>query len=1038
MSGPGLLALLEYARFHGVACDHLASRSMDHGYHLACHSINHDDLLDKALDIYLQDPAGETRLSFEDALGRTRLQHEKLDIPGAGALFLGSVIQEASSRVSGSTPSFNEALPDIHRVRNLKIERPILATDHDLDMSKLRERTCLDNMDVDLPLEIVDENNDEGFQFPSYFRARPAQVIESLNSEKLDCTREVLLFIQEIRQMSRPSPGDHWENTLEETPAVKEKQVEPLSPPLLARELSPSPFVPSPGCMEIDMLSEPETPSMPEHNEVEQRLVEDVRLSPMDEMVSWEVGEACSGTGAGHLDDSISASASLASGMTAPRETRISLGLKSKLEGPITPPISAEKRRIQADAETASDILESIDISKWPTTDSTEPILSKELNDSLIKIANAAMRKLESKLVQERVHDIDVAMKCVVPRIGSPMIVPPWDPISTLSNRGNSKSHGNVSSLIQELKDGHILEYNFPSDNSNFSNIQWTIFSPSFSNLEVNEQIAEDNGFLSFLPSGAESELSCVEEDLLDKPTKSLLTEAWDNGSDSWLLPLDDHQTATQADNLTPQPKPCVKISSKRKRHNFEAQKARSKIDDSANIGHPTKSAPGSRPPGLSVPNSRFSALDSLSTFLQIRGKKAKRPRIGIYPYFSKPVVPNPMESPMVHEESITNSTAKPMSSHNTQNPPISTLLLPSPDISPPSGTLTLFVSEALLQTHRHLVRSLENLSPPCILIFRNYASNPATSTQEKPSRTGLVSPIGPFMTQSTDPLGHEADLIVSPTVGIILTTTQAIGQRYLPGHGSHSSSLHENISSPLHERIYNVSLRYEEVYVLIGHHMEPSPTPRPNSDGSSIPIDKRTFHSVQSLIEFSSSLSGCATVTPLLIPSRSESVLSWVLALANKHYVSTPWSHGLERAAGENHPELSATKRVPQPAQITQVRAPADDPTVWELFLRYAGLNPFAANIIIMQPTAHASDVTPLTYPTAAESATDVPKSDMVQSSQDNLSQFVAMHPRERRRQFVPVLGERTLARVELQLDGQWESSILMSDSRPSTAWIQ
>ena len=231
------------------------------------------------------------------------------------------------------------------------------------------------------------------------------------------------------------------------------------------------------------------------------------------------------------------------------------------------------------------------------------------------------------------------------------------------------------------------------------------------------------------------------------------------------------------------------------------------------------------------------------------------------------------------------------------------------------------------------------------------------------------------------------------------------------------------------------MSIRYEEVYVLICHHTEASSASDAKAEGSRIPIDQKILDSVRSLIVFCASLNHYVTVTPLLIPSLPESVLKWVLALANKYYVTTPWSNEPKLAPSNGCATLPNEGRLPRAKHGS---APPDEPTVWELFLRRAGLNPFAASIVLMQPPLQGSYSTSPsngTYPTVAGSVPDVAERHMIPSPHDNLSLFVAMLPRDRRRHFAQLLGERVLARVESQLDRVWEANMLMSDNRRSTA---
>ena len=414
--------------------------------------------------------------------------------------------------------------------------------------------------------------------------------------------------------------------------------------------------------MEIDTLSEPDTPSMPEHNEVERRLVEDARVSPIEGLAPRRVEEIWDDTRDVILEH-IEAGTPFSTATIESPETRAKLGLKSKLDGPITPPTSAEKQRIQIDTKPAQGILASIDLPKLPTNDSTDLVLPGELNDGLIKIANAALQKLETKLVHERVQDIDVAMKCFVPKVNSTRIVPPWEPASTFPLGGGSKPHGNVCSLIRDLSDGHLLRYNLPSNNPKSSNLKWTVFSGNFGKHEVDENIEGDNNLPSLLPN-ADHRISSGDQGLLCEPTRSRLRQACDSDSNSELLPVDD---------INPLPTTSSNQAPKRKRHKAGTQIIRSNTDDSTTLRQPNTCPPGSIPPNISGPDSPFSALDSLSAFMKIRGKIPKRPRLETCPYFSKAELSGPAGHPRLCESSAANTHTEPTLSMSHR------VLLPQP-----------------------------------------------------------------------------------------------------------------------------------------------------------------------------------------------------------------------------------------------------------------------------------------------------------------------------------------------------------------------
>lgn len=162
----------------------------------------------------------------------------------------------------------------------------------------------------------------------------------------------------------------------------------------------------------------------------------------------------------------------------------------------------------------------------------------------------------------------------------------------------------------------------------------------------------------------------------------------------------------------------------------------------------------------MSLSSSAFSALGSLSSFMKLRGVTSKRRKTEQSRYF-------PTESSQ-NEELVDSGLTKhpqedfkPRRAHDKLN-------ITFPD-TPPSALVTrslvLVLSTSILRTHRHIVRALESLTPAPILVFRDY---------ELPGPHKPSTSIG-----NTSDILLEADIILSPTTGIILTTTQATTQLY-------------------------------------------------------------------------------------------------------------------------------------------------------------------------------------------------------------------------------------------------------------------
>ena len=93
-----------------------------------------------------------------------------------------------------------------------------------------------------------------------------------------------------------------------------------------------------------------------------------------------------------------------------------------------------------------------------------------------------------------------------------------------------------------------------------------------------------------------------------------------------------------------------------------------------------------------------------------------------------------------------------------------------------------------------------------------------------------------------------EADIILSPSTGLILTTLQQIKQRPLPGQPNRF---------PVKERMQALQLRYERLVVVVGeglsHEME--------SQGSSRPDDPRDKDALTRLEGFANQLEGEALI---------------------------------------------------------------------------------------------------------------------------------------------------------------------------------
>lgn len=238
----------------------------------------------------------------------------------------------------------------------------------------------------------------------------------------------------------------------------------------------------------------------------------------------------------------------------------------------------------------------------------------------------------------------------------------------------------------------------------------------------------------------------------------------------------------------------------------------------------------------------------------------------------------------------------------------------PTPKIHLPTSPGTFIASTTLL-SERQLFRGIKDLYPSATIIERDFTV-PILDTFNS----------GP---QASEP-DSEADLLLSPLSGVVLTTLQKIRQAPLPG----------NALSSTRQRVADVALLYERLFVLVFGTVR-------NSDTETI----------AGFMSFSAALR--LRVYVRVIPEEHDVAARWVVALM---------------------------VREGSPVRLL------DEETLWERFLRRAGLNAFAAQVVLRE------------------------------CREMGLRGVLKMEGEKRRKLFVEVAGGRVGDRVERRLVGVWE----------------
>ncbi|KAF4982445.1 hypothetical protein FZEAL_1963 [Fusarium zealandicum] len=211
----------------------------------------------------------------------------------------------------------------------------------------------------------------------------------------------------------------------------------------------------------------------------------------------------------------------------------------------------------------------------------------------------------------------------------------------------------------------------------------------------------------------------------------------------------------------------------------------------------------------------------------------------------------------------------------------------PVPEFRVPEENCRYIVSMGL---NRNILSNIEKAWPQVELVDRDFSQyNQVVWSPSSAQRNQVISP-----------LSFEADISLCPSAGLIVTTMLKIRQKPLPG----STTL-----TPIRERVQNVSGKYESLYILVSE-----VNPKGEFVGA---LNTSELTAYADFVRFTTSLQ--ADITTYLIPGAEQTLSSWVLSLMCRY--------------------------APQAARFGQYLDYRD--STWELFLRRAGLNISAAQVL-------------------------------------------------------------------------------------------
>ena len=567
--------------------------------------------------------------------------------------------------------------------------------------------------------------------------------------------------------------------------------------------------------------------------------------------------------------------------------------------------------------------------------------------------------KAEWTIEQEQLQEEDTTLRVLVPVMDFSLPIAPWKAnfqTPMLDNEGKW-----YEKILAEMKALHFSKHIWPMSGKAERELRWAPFPSALGRVESQERIRDDGSTTKFLEQPERVDVNTltwkpeglrVLDDLADSDDELEEGRFPEETNFEFLvrkrkLELDEFQSIPSgSDEGNNMPKAIP--SSKR---HAAAVFLEENLHSTTQVDSITKINPGKR-----AVIDAFTTMGALDEFLSIRKGIVNKTKLlkaeHHFPTSSSTASLNPPE------ETSDNNVPAPVSKRQ---------VLPSPDISPPPSP-TPFVISATLLSSRPLFRRIEHLFPSAAFIERDFSLH-LPSPQRPPSNSSSnPQPHPPSPKHTAAPplpnttIADEADLLLSPSTGLIYTTLQKIKQCSLPGQVSHSA---------IRERVLRTSPRYERLLILVSENRHEGASGLDNGD-------------TNAFIEFTAF---CSNVTEseihvTFLASGEEDLAKWIVAMMIKYAVA-------------EHEEVKLIQ----------------EETLWEIWLRRAGMNAFAAQAVLGRLKAGES----------CGSVDDWEKGNGFEGEW-GLKAFVNMSARERYQRFEILLGgRRMLGKIGEVVDGRW-----------------
>lgn len=719
------------------------------------------------------------------------------------------------------------------------------------------------------------------------------------------------------------------------------------SPPLLPLSPSPEPYVPSSDTGRLDFLSDPSSPTREEAREVERTIFANDRILPIKRRDEPDLHDSnCMLLDTESLGDIYSPLNDIKDLPASPppfRERPKDL----KVEVPLSPPQSDQpppwKRKSVSFSEALPELISELPLPIPKPENTSSDDIDAFFEETIKPVAVRAERTVE----QEQLQEEDTTLRVPVPIMDFSLPIAPW---KAKSHRPTAENEDEaLRETLTQMKALHFNKHVWPTSGQAERELKWAPFPVSLGKVETQESIP-DNGFIDKIMVPPErvdvSTLTWKLDGLRIFDELAASDEDLEEGDFPEEKDINSlirkRKLELEADDLVSQVFNVAKIRPQSKR-NIDNVIAK----DESVVSKPSKEIGSADTIQEDSFTNTFSATGALEDYMNVRKGQMTRQKVTSDHHFTKQSqFPKPSEP-------VDPRPPKRASQITLQAPAPRALILPSPTLSIPSSPRFFIVSASFLG-NRRLSRQVQRLYQSAEFIERDFTLHQQHQLQQRPQSKNCARD------KNAGTIADEADMLLSPGTGLIWTTLQKIKQRSLPGQPTESA---------VRERILRTSPLYERLLVLVSQDLNIDPS----SDGISAGVQFVDDNDCTALAEFTAFCSSLPEeVQPKFIAGSEEDLARWIVAAMVKY-------------------GMDANQEI----KLLQ------DETLWEVFLRRAGMNAFAAQAILA--TLKAPDQT------EAE-------------AEFGLTAFVKMSVQDRFAQFETLLGgRRLLGRVSRVLDAKW-----------------